>query len=185
MPFMQSFMDVGYELSAKSFFSPRVQKSFSSEHFENLLWLGPIWYKDERGTTDCWVSPTGPCDPQKIWAMRPYFALLRGQSDLGSGKQVRNGNFLSVQVFFYGPGLNFDSSKMIYISIHQRAKEIWQINKKRRHKTVLTSVQSSQCWVYRGFKWIPLSQGKFYQNLVGWSGIGVLVVGLRFLSGQI
>ena len=41
--------------------------------------------------------------------------------------QEEQGTFLSVRVFFYSLGLNFDSSDMIYISIlyiHQQIKEM-------------------------------------------------------------
>ena len=43
--------------------------------------------------------------------------------DPGNRLGRERGSFLSAQVFFYGPGLNFDSSEMTYIDIHQRIKE--------------------------------------------------------------
>ena len=37
---------------------------------------------------------------------------------------VGTGSFLSVRVFCYCPGLNFDSSEKIYFNIHQPMKEM-------------------------------------------------------------
>ena len=57
--------------------------------------------------------------------MGPYFAQFGGQSGgLGSRSGREEGSFLSVQVFCYSPGLNFDSSEMIYINVHHRIKEM-------------------------------------------------------------
>ena len=55
--------------------------------------------------------------------MGPYFAKFGGQSGLGS-RSGQEGSFLSLQVFCYSPGLNFDSSEMIYINVHHRIKEM-------------------------------------------------------------
>ena len=51
--------------------------------------------------------------PQKI---ESRCHILQGSS-LGSRKRVmlRTGSFITVRLFFYGQGLNFDSSEMIYI----------------------------------------------------------------------
>ena len=61
--------------------------------------------------------------PPKNSGHGAVLCLIRGPVwDPGNGLSQEQGNFLSVQVSFYGQGLNFDSSEMIYIKTHQQIK---------------------------------------------------------------
>ena len=61
---------------------------------------------------------TGLCNPEKIWVTGAVFCLIRGSvRDPGNGLGQERGSFRSVRIFFYGPGLDFIGSEMIYIII--------------------------------------------------------------------
>ena len=64
--------------------------------------------------------------PRKISGHGAVFCLIRELSGPGSRKRVvgKGVVLLSVRVYFYGPGLNFDSSEMIYIDNNQQIKEM-------------------------------------------------------------
>ena len=76
---------------------------------------------------------TGPdrSTPEKFWSQGRILLNLGGESnpDLGNWFGHERGSFLSVRVLFYGPGLNFGSSKMTLIDIHQQIKEMMTIIK--------------------------------------------------------
>ena len=70
--------------------------------------------KGERGALDC-ATPCGH-------GSRGCILLNLGDGavrDPGNGSGPEQGSFLLVRVSFYGPGLNFDISEMIYINIDQ------------------------------------------------------------------
>ena len=128
-----------------------------------------IQIKDERGPT-----PSGILDQtMQPWKRKKtgsqvtllYFALFRLRSGSGSRIWVGSGTgyFFSVRVFLLQLRLNFDSGDMMYISIHQRIKELMaNYNDKREH-------WSGQCWVYWGLIWIPpgcLGWRKFHQDML-------------------
>ena len=102
------------------------------------------------------------------WAV---FCFIRGtvQSGIKETGCVWNGVvFFRYRYFFYSPGLNFDSGEMININTRNERNDD-NFNKKCEHKLVLIPVQSGQCRVYHGFKWIPSGlfwSGKFHQDIL-------------------
>ena len=72
--------------------------------------INTIQGKDERGTPDRRGSPDRTGSRGRI-LLNSGNGPVRGPGN-GSGRE--RGSFLSVRVFFYGPGLNFGSSEIIY-----------------------------------------------------------------------
>ena len=73
--------------------------------------------KDERGAPNRQGYPDRTVQPQKlIRIMGPYILLNLGTRDPGSGASQERGSFLSMRVSFYSPGINSDSSDMIFIN---------------------------------------------------------------------
>ena len=70
--------------------------------------------------------------------MELYFANLGdGQfRDSGNGSGMEWGSFLLVRVFFYGPGLNFDSSEMININMPMNKRNDDSLNNKCKNMKV-------------------------------------------------
>ena len=71
-------------------------------------------------------SRIGPCSLEKILS-RGLILLDSGDGPVwhpGNKSSREWGSFLSVWVFLYGLGLNFDRSEMIHINIHQHIKEM-------------------------------------------------------------
>ena len=61
---------------------------------------------------------TWPYNPKKFVSLGCILLKSRDGpvQDAGNGSSRERDSFLLVQVFFYGPGLNFDSSEIIYIT---------------------------------------------------------------------
>ena len=76
-----------------------------------------VYIKDERGTPDRRGFPDRTVQPRPDSGHGAIFCLNRGSVRSGVKKTGRFGNgvvFSLCGYFFFGPGLNFDCSEMIY-----------------------------------------------------------------------